>query len=123
MIMARIPALPPKLFRTRNSQRDANTDLDRLMRVRRTIAAAMDDATRERQGLQQRLDAYHAQATSLLDNSGDYAERRSEDEQAIREAEANAATATSRIGQIDAQIARLGDMLTELDRALDGDLA
>ncbi|WP_332688697.1 hypothetical protein [Devosia sp.] len=121
--MARIPPLPPKLFRTRNSQRDANTDLDRLMRVRRTIAAAMDEAVRERQGLEQRLDAFHAQATSLLDNSGDYAERRSEDEQAIGEAEANAAIATSRIGQIDAQIARLGDMLAELDRTLDGGAA
>lgn len=121
--MARFPALPPKLFRTRNSQRDANTDLDRLMRVRRTIAAAIEDATRERLGLQQRLDAYHAQAASLLDNSGEYAERRSEDEQSIREAEDNAALATKRIGQIDTQIARLGDMLTELDRTLGGGTA
>lgn len=121
--MARIPALPPKLFRTRNSQRDANTDLDRLMRVRRTISAAIEDATRERLGLQQRLDAYHAQAASLLDNSGEYAERRSEDEQSIREAEDNAALATKRIGQIDTQIARLGDMLTELDRTLGGGTA
>jgi chromosome segregation ATPase len=116
--MARIPALPPRLFRTRNSQRDANTDLDRLMRVRRTIATAVEDATRERLGLQRRLDAYHAQAASLLDNSGEYAERREEDEQSIREAEENAAIATTRIGQIDVQIARLGDMLTELDRTL-----
>jgi chromosome segregation ATPase len=116
--MSSILSLRPRMFRTRNTLRDANTDLDRLMTVRRSIVAAIDDATRERQGLQQRLDVYHAQATNLLDNSADYAERASEDERSIREAEANGAAAANRISQIDIQIKRLGEMLAELDRAV-----
>ena len=121
--MASILSLRPKLFRTRNPARDANTDLDRLMTVRRALADAIASASRERQGLQQRVDVYHAQATNLLDNSGEYGERSGEDEQSIRDAEANAAMATSRIGQIDGQIAKLGDMLADLDRTLNGNAA
>jgi hypothetical protein len=111
------------LFRTRNPARDANTDLDRLMTVRRAIFDALTGATRERQGLQQRVDVYYAQATNLLDNSGAYGARADEDEQSIREAEASAAQATTRIGQIDLQIAKLGDMLAELDQTLGGSAA
>ena len=121
--MASILSLRPRLFRTRNPARDANTDLDRLMTVRRAIADALAGASRERQGLQQRVDVYYAQAANLLDNSGEYGARSNEDEQSIREAEANAAQATARIGQIDIQIAKLGDMLVELDQTLGGNAA
>ena len=121
--MASILSLRPRLFRTRNPARDANTDLDRLMTVRRSIADALAAASRERQGLQQRVDVYYAQATNLLDNSGDYGARSDEDEQSIREAEANAAQATSRIAQIDIQLAKLGDMLADLDQTLNGSAA
>lgn len=116
--MALTLSLRPRLFRTRNPARDANTDLDRLMSVRRSIVAAIDSATRERQGLRQRLDVYYAQATSLLDNSAEYDRRSNEDESAIREAESNAAAANSRIEQIDAQLVKLGEMLTHADAAL-----
>lgn len=121
--MASILSLRPKLFRTRNPARDANTDLDRLMTVRRAMADAIADAIREQQGLQQRVDVYHAQASNLLDDSGDYAQRAPEDERSILEAEANAATATRRIGQLGEQIAKLSGMLEELDRAADGSAA
>lgn len=116
--MALTLSLRPRLFRTRNPARDANTDLDRLMTVRRSIVAAMEGATSERQGLRQRLDVYYAQATSLIDNSGDYEMRSQEDENAILEAERNAAAATTRIGQLDAQLVKLGDMLAQADAAL-----
>jgi hypothetical protein len=116
--MASMLSLRPKLFRTRNPARDSNTDLDRLMSVRRAFATAIADAEQERQGLQLRVDVYYAQATNLLDNSGEYGSRSPEDEQSIRDAEAQAALATVRIGQIDAQIVKLGAMLAEFDRAM-----
>lgn len=113
--MASLFSLRPKLFRTRDPARDANTDLDRMMTIRRAFADAIADATHERQGLQQRVDAHYAQATSLLDNSAAYGVRSDEDERSISEAEANAARATARIGQIDLQIAKLNDMLAYFD--------
>lgn len=116
--MASMLSLRPKLFRTRNPARDSNTDLDRLMAVRRAFAAAIADAEQERQGLQLRVDVYYAQATNLLDNSGDYGQRSHEDEQSIRDAEAQAAVATVRIGQINAQIVKLGATLAEFDRTM-----
>jgi chromosome segregation ATPase len=116
--MASMLSLRPKLFRTRNPARDSNTDLDRLMSVRRAFAAAIADAEQERQGLQLRVDVYYAQATNLLDNSGDYGTRSREDEQSIADAEAQAVTATARIGQINAQIVKLGTMLAEFDRTM-----
>ncbi len=114
--MASILSLRPKLFRTRNPARDANTDMERLMTVRRAIADAIASANTEKQGLQRRVDMHYALATNLLDNSGAYGERSDADEKSISEAEANAARATARIGQIDIQIAKLNDMLLELDR-------
>jgi len=118
--MASMLSLRPRLFRTRNPARDNNTDLDRLMAVRRAFVAAIADAEQERQGLQQRVDVYYAQATNLLDNSGEYGSRRSEDEDSIRDAEAQAAIASGRIVQINAQIAKLGASLAEFDRTVSG---
>jgi chromosome segregation ATPase len=121
--MASILSLRPRLFRTRNAARDANTDLDRLMTVKRSISAAIEDAGRERQGLQQRVDVYYAQASSMLDHSSEYGVRLAEDEKVIRDAEANAAAATKRIGQIDEQINRLNGMLAQIDAAVNGSAA
>jgi len=117
-LMALSLSLRPRLFRTRNPGRDAHTDLDRLMTVRRSIVAAMESAESERQGLRQRLDVYHAQATSLIDNSAGYATRDSTEENAIAEAERNAAAAAARISQLDTQLTRLGAMLAQADDAL-----
>lgn len=113
--MASLFSLRPVLFRTRNPARDANTDRDRLMPIRHALAGALAEATRERRGLQQRVDAHYARATTLLDNSGEYGLRSDEDERAISDAEANAARATARIAEIDSQIAKLNHMLAELD--------
>ncbi|HTN62529.1 MAG TPA: hypothetical protein VL147_13420 [Devosia sp.] len=114
--MASMLSLGPKLFRTRDPARDANTDMERLMSVRRAIAEAIAGASAEKQGLQRRVDLHYAQATSLLDNSGAYGERSDADEKSIAAAEADAARATARIGQVDLQIAGLNAMLVDLDR-------
>ncbi|WP_152664508.1 hypothetical protein [Devosia geojensis] len=118
--MASILSMGSRMFRTRNPARDANTDLDRFMTVRRSIASAIEGATRERDGLQRRLDVYYAQATSLLDNSPEFAERDSAEEEAIRQAEDNAAAASRRIKQITEHIAQLNKMLADVDAVLDG---
>jgi chromosome segregation ATPase len=121
--MASILSLRPRLFRTRNAARDANTDLDRLMTVKRSLEAAIEDASRERRGLQKRVDVYHAQASSMLDNSSEYGARHAEDEKVIRDAEDHAATASKRIKQIDDQIGRLNGMLQQIDAAVNGSAA
>lgn len=118
--MASILTMGARMFRTRSPERDANTDLDRFMTVRRSIAAAIEGATRERDGLQRRVDVYYAQATSLLDNSPEFGERNEDDEEAIRQAEENAAAATRRIKQISEHIGQLDKMLSDVDEVLSG---
>lgn len=121
--MASILSLGTRMFRTRNPARDAGTDMDRFMTVRRSIGVALESATRERQGLQQRVDVYYAQATSLLDNSAEFGLRSDRDEDAIQDAEANAATASRRIKQISEHIEQLNAMLSTVDEALNGERA
>lgn len=121
--MVSILSLAPRMFRTRDPARDQQTDLERLAPVRRALEEAIASAEREHAGLQQRIDAYYAQAATVLDNSAAYGERSSEDEDIIRTAEANAATATARVQQIEAQIAQLGGMLRQLGTALPASVA
>ncbi|WP_375450185.1 hypothetical protein [uncultured Devosia sp.] len=121
--MASILSLGTKMFRTRNSARDSGTDMDRFMTVRRSVEAAIESATRERRGLQQRVDVYYAQATSLLDNSAEFGQRSDQDEDAIGDAEKNAATARARIRQISAHIDQLNAMLSGVDAALNSEPA
>jgi len=121
--MASILSLGNRLFRTRNPARDAQTDLDRFMTVRRSIISAIDSANRERQGLQQRVDVYYAQATNLLDNSAEYGARSDHEELAIQDAERSAAAASARIKQISEQIDQLNQMLATVDEAVNGDAA
>jgi hypothetical protein len=118
--MASILSLGTKMFRTRNPERDAGTDMDRFMTIRRSVTAAIDSATQERQGLQQRVDIYYAQATSLLDNSAEFGLRSDQDEEAIQEAERNAAAATRRIKQITDHMEQLNTLLHAVDTAVSG---
>lgn len=113
--MASILSVGNRLFRTRDASRDASTDRDRFMTVRRSLLAAIDGAQREREGLQTRLDVYYAQATNLIDNSGEFGNRSPEDEGAIEEAERNAAAARLRIGQISEHMEQLKTVLATLD--------
>ena len=109
-----ILSLRPKAFRTRNPGRDAETDQIRLETVRNAITMALADARRERDGLQQRVELYHAQAATMLDNSAGYGRRSVVDEVEISSAEQNAATARARLVQLDAQIERFGTLLAGL---------
>ena len=110
-----ILSLRPKAFRTRNPGRDAETDQIRLETVRNAITMARADARRERDGLQQRVELYHAQAATMLDNSAGYGRRSVVDEVEISSAEQNAATARARLVQLDAQIERFGTLLAGLE--------
>ncbi|MHA6730290.1 hypothetical protein [Devosia sp. A369] len=109
--------LRPRAFRTRNSGRDAETDEARFGTIRNAIAMALADARRERDGLSQRLDFYYAQATTLMDNSGEYGQREGADEAAIDTAGQNASRARQRIDHLDTQIGRLEEFLAQLDHA------
>lgn len=102
-------------FGTRSAARDVQTDMERMMTVRRAIQGAIASATREHDGLRHRVDAYYAQAATVLDNSGDYAGRSGADEEIVRTAERNAATATARLHQVRAQIVHLSGLLAQLD--------
>lgn len=108
-------SLRPRAFRVRNQGRDAETDQVRLETVRNAIAMALGDARRERDGLQQRLDLYHAQAATMIDTSGDYGTRAAADETVIRSAEQNAANARRRLQVLDVQIGKFAELMTELD--------
>jgi len=120
--MASILSFASRVFRTRDPARDAATDRDRLMSIRATIVAAIDSATRERDGLRQRVDAYFASASHILDQA-EFEERPAEDETAIVEAERQGSAGLRRIAAIDAHLDRLNDMLAYLDRQGDRDLA
>ena len=56
--MALIESLTLRRFRTRDPNRDAATDQQRMDAIRSAIAGAMDGATRERAGLKRRVDDY-----------------------------------------------------------------
>jgi hypothetical protein len=107
--------LRPRAFRTRNPGRDAETDAARFETIRDAIAMALQDARRERDGLQQRIDMHYAQAVSVLDNSADYASRDPRDEAVIRSAEQHASNGRKRLVQLDVQIGQLNHLLAEVD--------
>lgn len=106
-------------FRSRSAERDADSDLDRFRMVRAGVQAAIDSAKREKNGLQGRLVGYFIQVSSLLDDAPDYAERSAEEEAAIVEAERNIAAVRHRLGQLEAQIAKLTGTLSQYDDTQD----
>lgn len=112
--MASILSFMPRLFRTRNPARDASTDRDRLLSVRAAIVTAIESATRERDGLQQRVDDYYASASHILDQAS-FEERATSDEAAVREAERHGAAGLARIAAINVQLGRLNRLLDDLD--------
>lgn len=109
-------SIRPRAFRTRNPGRDAETDEARFSTISNAIAMALADARREREGLGLRVNFYHAQASSLLDNSGEYGKRDQADENAIGSAEQNAKRARLRMVTLDEQILRLEALLDQVDR-------
>jgi hypothetical protein len=112
--MASILSFASRVFRTRDPARDTATDRDRLMTVRSSIVAAIDSASRERDGLKRRVDNYFASASHILDQA-DFEERSADDEAAVVEAERQGSAGLQRIAVIEAQIGRLNDMLAYFD--------
>lgn len=112
--MASILSFASRVFRTRDPARDTATDRDRLMTVRSSIVAAIESATRERDGLKRRVDNYFASASHILDQA-DFEERSADDEAAVVEAERQGIAGLQRIAVIEAQIQRLDDMLAYFD--------
>ena len=112
--MASILNLVPRIFRTRNPSRDASTDRDRLLTVRAAIVTAIESATRERDGLQHRVDDYYASASHILDQAS-FEDRSSTDEQAVRDAEQHGAAGLKRIAAINGQLLHLTRLLDDLD--------
>lgn len=84
------------------------------MTVRSSIVAAIESATRERDGLKRRVDNYFASASHILDQA-DFEERSADDEAAVVEAERQGIAGLQRIAVIEAQIQRLDDMLAYFD--------
>ena len=76
--------------------------------------AAIESATRERDGLQQRVDDYYASASHILDQAS-FEDRAPSDEQAVRDAEQHGAAGLARIAAINAQLLRLNRLLDDLD--------
>ncbi len=103
-----------RLFRTRSPDRDASTDRDRMMNVRAAVVAAIESATRERDGLKQRVDDYYAAASHILDQA-EFGERSARDEQAIVEAERHGSAGLRRIAAINEQLKRLNSVLDFVD--------
>lgn len=102
-------------FRSRNPGRDMATDAARLAGVRQAVEAAIADAERERSGLQRRLDIYLAKASSLMDETGEFARRAREDEAELRVTEQHIADAKRRLAALAAEVARFEAMLEMVD--------
>jgi hypothetical protein len=105
-------------FRTRDPQRDAATDTQRLLQVREAVLAALDAVRRERDGLQRRVDRDYGRAASLLDEAADYESRPAAEEAEIAEAERHAGAALTRVEGLAGQIALFEHLLSELDEAI-----
>jgi hypothetical protein len=105
-------------FRTRDPQRDAATDAQRLLQVREAVLAALDAVRRERDGLQRRVDRDYGRAASLLDEAADYESRPAAEEAEIAEAERHAGAALTRVEGLAGQIALFEHLLSELDEAI-----
>ena len=119
--MASILSFTNRLFRTRSPDRDASTDRDRMMNVRAAVVAAIESATRERDGLKQRVDDYYAAAGHILDQA-EFGERSARDEQAIVEAERHGGAGLRRIVAINEQLQRLNSVLDFVDEQDAGDV-
>lgn len=113
-----ILSLRPRAFRSRNTGRDAETDAARFQTVRGAITMALNDARRERDGLQKRIDMYYAKAASIMESSGEYGSRDLEDEAQIGSAEQNAANGRRRVAELNLQIDKFNKLIADLDAGI-----
>lgn len=104
-------------FRTRSPGRDQQTDATRLGVVASAVDSQLAETAREMSGLKTRMDHAYLSATSLLEASGDYADRSAEDEAEIRAFEASANAARQRLAQLEQQKALLEQIRAMLQQA------
>lgn len=105
------------VFRTRSPGRDQQTDATRLGAVASVVESQLVETEREMSGLKTRVDQAYLKATALLEASGDYAHRSSEDEAEIRAFEASASAARQRLAQLEQQKTLLEQIRTMLQQA------
>ena len=110
--------VPFRMFQTRSPERDKEQDRARIERIRRVVAAELQGAINERDGLTTRRERDYAVAATSLSQLGEFGERSSADEQSISELERNAERANTRIKILNIQIEsihRLMALLNEMD--------
>jgi len=113
--MAPILAFGSRMFRTRAAARDMATDLDRWNSVRAAVLQAIEDACRERDGLQRRVEGYQMRTANLLDNATEFAERPAAEEETIRSAERQMVAGLARINQVAGHIDSLRAVLATIE--------
>lgn len=102
--------------RFRSSDRDRDTDLDRLGPLYRQLEQVLAGIERESAGLSRRLDEARTRAAALLGNEdGIYFEREPADEARLVEAEAQMMAAFRRLEQLRAQRSMLAGWRTEIE--------
>lgn len=102
--------------RFRSSDRDRDTDLDRLGPLYGQLEQALAAIERERAGLSRRLDEARTRAAALLGNEdGIYFEREPTDEARLVEAEAQMMAAFRRLEQLREQQSMIAAWRTEID--------
>lgn len=120
--MASILSLHRLGFRSRNPQRDRNTDITRLEKVRQSISAAIAEAQNEYGGLKQRLELNYARAASLVD-AGEWAARDTIVEAELLKTESHIASARARLASLEGEIERLDGLLDLAMRNLNDNVA
>jgi prefoldin subunit 5 len=102
-------------FRTRSSSRDEHTDTRRLDAIAQAIKDAIRDIDGETAGLETRLKKARDSAATLAGNEPfEHADRDSETERQLSEAENAMSLATKRIAQLKAQREHLQRVLEML---------
>ena len=112
--MALIENLTLRRFRTRDPNRDAETDQQRMDAIRAAVTGAIESATRERAGLKRRVDDYYAVVSQIVD-SGDYGHRSEKLEREARDAELQGRLGLARLARIDAELDRYRRVLATVD--------
>jgi len=105
-------------FRTRSAGRDQQTDAARLGAVASAVESQLTETERELSGLLTRMNEAYLSATSLMEASGDYADRSADDEAEIQAFETSANAARERIGRLEQQKILLEQIRTMLHQAM-----
>lgn len=105
------------LARFRTSDRDQQTDAERIDEIRSGMRRVLLSIEKERDGLTRRLENARTRSASLLSNQdGIYFQREPADEKRLAEAESQMTYAYARLDHLQSQRAVLAGMLGHLDK-------